>query len=207
MNRCIIITGFIKGLIRDIVHLQEQDYIICADAGLDLALKEHIIPHLFIGDGDSTDTRFEGACISLPTRKDDTDLLYAVKHAVGCGYTDLWIIGGIGGRFDHSIASLQTLSYALEKGVNARIVDEQTEICLCADRLVLSKKEGYTLSIFAFGGPCSGVSLSGTSYLLKNADLSPSFPVGVSNLIVEESAVIEVKSGHLLVVQSKEKST
>jgi thiamine pyrophosphokinase len=203
MNRCIIICGYINGAIRRAVTLDDSDYIICADAGLDLALQENIRPHLHIGDGDSGHADFDGRQIKLPVRKDDTDLMAAVKYAVAVGFRDLWIVGGIGGRFDHSIASVQTLAYALAQGVSARLVDEDTEILLCRDRITLPRREGFTLSIFAYGGRCEGVSLFGTSFPLQNGTLTPGFPLGVSNEIVDETAVIEVKLGKLLIICSR----
>lgn len=203
MNRCIIICGYIRGTVRQALTIKESDYIICADAGLDLALKENIRPHLHIGDGDSGHADFDGTQIKLPVRKDDTDLMAAVKHAIADGYDDLWIVGGIGGRFDHSVASVQTLAYALSHGASARLLDQDTEILLCRDRVTLPRREGFTLSVFAYGGPCEGVSLSGTSYPLQNGTLTPDFPLGVSNEIVEEKAVVAVKSGTLLIVCSR----
>ena len=203
MNRCIIICGYIRGTIRQAITVEDSDYIICADAGLDLALKENIRPHLHIGDGDSGQADFDGAQIKLPVRKDDTDLMAAIKHAISAGYRDLWIVGGIGGRFDHSIASVQTLAYALSQGASARLIDRDTEILLCQDRITLPRRKGFTLSVFAFGGPCEGVSLSGTSYPLQNGSLTPDFPLGVSNEIVEETAVVAVKSGTVLIVCSR----
>lgn len=203
MNRCIIICGYIDGSIRKAVTLDESDTIICADAGLDLALKENIRPHLHIGDGDSGVAAFDGQQIKLPIRKDDTDLMAAVKYAIKAGHRDLWIVGGIGGRFDHSVASVQTLAFALSQGVSARLVDPNTEILVCRDRVTLPRRDGFTLSVFAFGGVCEGVSLSGTSYPLQNGTLTPDFPLGVSNEITEEKAVIEVKSGTLLLIRSR----
>lgn len=203
MNRCIIICGYVQGSIRKAVTIEESDFIICADAGLDLALQENIRPHLHIGDGDSGRADFDGAQIKLPIRKDDTDLMAAVKHAIATGYRDLWIVGGIGGRFDHSVASLQTLAYALSQGASARLIDQDTEILLCRDCTTLPRRNGFTLSIFAYGGPCQGVSLSGTSYPLQNGMLSPDFPLGVSNEIIDETAVVAVKSGTLLIVCSR----
>ncbi len=204
MNRCIIICGYIDGTIRRAVSLQPKDFIICADAGLDLAAREDIRPDLYIGDGDSRHTEFDGPCIHLPVRKDDTDLMAAIKYAIEHSFDDLWIIGGLGGRFDHSVASLQSLAYALSRGVNARLVDADTAVFLCRDRITLPRRPGFTLSVFAYGGRCTGVSITGASYSLENATLTPDFPLGVSNEIIEEEAVVEVKTGVLLIICSKD---
>lgn len=203
MNRCVILCGYIQGNIRQAVSIQSNDYVICADAGLDLALKEGICPHLYIGDGDSGQCVFDGPAICLPVRKDDTDLMACVKYAIEQGYRDLVIVGGLGGRFDHSIASVQTLAYALDHGAFARILDQDTEILLCRDRITLPRRDGFTLSVFAFGGDCTGVSLVGTAYPLENASLTPSFPLGVSNEIIADKAIISTKTGTLLVIRSR----
>ena len=208
MNRCVIICGYLIGRIDQAISLQPNDYIICADAGLDLAQKEGITPHLYIGDGDSKRQSFGGACIHLPVRKDDTDLMAAVKHAITKGFSDLWIVGGMGGRLDHSIASIQTLAYAREHGAYARLVDRDTTVRLCDSRLCLPRRPGFSLSLFAYGGRCEGVSLSGVSYPLQNAILTPDFPLGVSNEITDSHAVVEVKSGLILAISSRlEKQT
>ena len=203
MNRCILICGYIQGSIQQAVTIQPDDYILCADAGLDLAIQEGIRPHLYIGDGDSGSVCFDGPSIHLPVRKDDTDLMACVKYAIAQGYQDLIIVGGLGGRFDHSIASIQTLAYALDHGAKARILDRDTEIFLCRDRITIPRRNGFTLSVFAFGGDCSGVSLCGTAYPLENATLTPQFPLGVSNEITADEAVISTKTGTLLIVQSR----
>ncbi len=205
MKRCVIITGYVQGKIQQAISIQPNDTILCADAGLDFALQEGIRPHLYIGDGDSKNSAFDGPSIHLPVRKDDTDLMACVKYAIEQNYRDIAIIGGLGGRFDHSIASIQTLAYALSHGVHARILDQDTEICLCRDRVTLPRRNGFTLSVFAFGGDCTGVSLVGTSYPLENATLTPQFPLGVSNEILADEAVISTETGILLIIQSRNK--
>ena len=203
MNRCVIICGYVEGSIRQAVCIQPNDYVICADAGLDLALGEGIRPRLHIGDGDSGQARFDGPAIHLPVRKDDTDLMACVKYAIEQGYRDLVIVGGLGGRFDHSVASIQTLAYAIDHGVNARIVDRDTEIFLCRDCVTIPRRDSFTLSVFAYDGNCTGVSLVGTAYPLENATLTPTFPLGVSNEITADHAVISTKTGTLLLIQSR----
>lgn len=203
MNRCIIICGYIHGHIQQAVSIQPNDTIICADAGLDLALAAGIHPHLYIGDGDSRQSNFNGPSIHLPVQKDDTDLMACIKYAIEHGYLELIIVGGLGGRFDHSVASLQTLVYALDHGATARVVDADTEICLCRNTVTLPRRDGFTLSVFAFGGDCTGVTLTGTAYPLKNATLSPAFPLGVSNEIITPEATISTKTGTLLLIQSR----
>ena len=117
MKRCII---FAAGQM-DITPLlpqqfSDEDYIIAADAGIKNAAKLSVVPHLVMGDMDSLEKKDvpEGA-ILFPVRKDDTDLMLAIKKGVELGYSDFLIYGALGGRLDHTYASIQSLSYLSEK--------------------------------------------------------------------------------------------
>ena len=59
--------------------------------------------------------------------------------------------------------------------------------------------EGY-LSVFCAGGTAKGVTLSGLKYELEDAELTNTFPLGVSNEFVGVPARVSVKDGALLVL-------
>ena len=46
--------------------------------------------------------------------KDDSDMMLAVKEGIARGYEDFVLLGATGGRFDHTLANLQTVAYGLE---------------------------------------------------------------------------------------------
>ena len=56
------------------------------------------------------------------------------------------------------------------------------------------------LSVFAFGGTCSGVNISGAKYNVENATLTPSFPLGMGNDFADDFAEVSVREGRLLVM-------
>ena len=61
--------------------------------------------------------------------------------------------------------------------------------------------EGATVSVFAFGGECQGVSICGLKYEAENIALEPSRPLGVSNSFLSSGkGEISVECGTLLVV-------
>ena len=68
---------------------------------------------------------------------------------------------------------------------------------------VFPRRNGWSLSVFALTDACDGVSIRGTKYECENAALTNAFPLGVSNVWAAEEAVISVKSGILLAIQSK----
>ena len=116
IKRCVIITAYCQNKLRDCIEFNEDDIIICADAGYQLALSEDIKPDIIIGDFDSASrpTVNGSRVIELPVIKDDTDTLSCLRYALSLGVKEIVILGGIGGRLDHTIANLKLLSYSLE---------------------------------------------------------------------------------------------
>lgn len=200
----VVITPYLNGRIRDAVELLPEDYILCADTAYRAAMSEGIIPDIVIGDFDHEEAVpfHGGAVIRVPAEKDDTDTMLCVKHVLERGGESLVIVGGIGGRLDHTIANVQTLAYAASHGVNAVLTDGKNEACILTGEHAFPKRNGYYFSVFAYGASCEGVSLSGVKYPLRDARLTVDFPLGVSNEITEETARIRVKHGRLLVIQS-----
>ena len=130
--------------------------------------------------------------------------MLCIKYAIEAGARELVIAGGIGGRLDHTIANLQSLGYAEARGVRALLTDGRNEARVLSGRLRLPRRDGFYLSVFAFGGPCRGVSESGVRYPLRDAELSVDFPLGVSNEIIAESAQITFEDGILIVIEARD---
>ncbi|MBP1558644.1 MAG: thiamine diphosphokinase [Oscillospiraceae bacterium] len=178
------------------------DFVIAADAGYLHAQTYGIRPNLIVGDFDSSadpgalDIPIE----RFPTHKDDTDCMLAVRRGLAEGCRSFVILGGLGGRLDHTLANLQTLAFLADHGATGWLKGEGAAVTLLRkDTITLPRPSGY-LSLFALGGPCRGITLQGTEYPLENAELTPGFPLGVSNHIVEETADVTVTEGDLLIV-------
>ena len=205
-KRCIIITAFCKNKLRDFIEFNDEDFIICADAGYKLALAEDINPDIIIGDFDSGSRpkATTSRVIELPVMKDDTDTLSCLRYAISMGFKEIFILGGIGGRLDHTIANLQLLSFALDAGCDCVMTDGNNIATMLSNGSVkIKQREGYTLSVFAYSNECTDVSIKGVQYPLDCAKLNSSFPLGVSNNITAKYADISLKEGKLLIIQSK----
>ena len=101
------------------------------------------------------------------------------------------------------MANLQTMVFARRHGLRVSLLSEDTEIhVLQGESISLPCRDGWSLSVFAVDGPCRGVSIRGTYYPLNDAELLPSFPLGVSNCWSEEYAEISVDEGILMVILS-----
>jgi len=200
MKTIIFAGGDIHPLPRNLIT--QNDYIIAADGGYAFAKKLNITPHITIGDFDSqNEDEINGKTLRLPTNKNDTDTLAAVKHALAQSATEIIIAGALGGRFDHTFANLQTLLYIKNAGAKAQIIGENVQITLLCNEKVAISKDFYYLSVFAFDGQAEGVTIKNVKYPLDNAVLTTNFPIGVSNEITGDSAKISVKCGNLLIIE------
>lgn len=206
MTDCIIIAGADMNVSAYSADDFKDRFIICADRGVSHAKALGIAPDLIVGDFDSLGYVPQADCDVLKFRpeKDDTDLMIALKQALQRGFKDISIYAALGGRLDHTFAAVQSLGYALENGAKARLIsnDNTTEL-LDAGTYTFEQKDGFSLSLFSFGEKVSGLCIKGTKYDAENISLNSSFPLGVSNEITADKAVISFESGRLLVITSR----
>ena len=209
MKKCYIITAYIEGAISDIISPDRTDYIICADGGYEIAVSGGLTPDLVIGDSDSgkmnTFSADKPESLLFPKEKDESDTFLCINHALELGYDDIVIAGGIGGRLDHTIANIQTLSFFSELTNGISMLDDRNfaTVILCSN-ITIERREGFSLSLFALSEKCSGVTTTGLYYPLTDAELFNAFPLGLSNKFTDDEAYIEVKRGKLLIVMSRE---
>ncbi len=206
MKKCVIFAG---GEICSKEFFEQinfsDSFIICADSGYNIVEKAGAKPDLVVGDFDSIERiPTDVEVVKFPPEKDDTDTMIAVKMAIEKGFTDFEIYGALGKRFDHSFGNLQVLAYLKEYNCNGKLISENEIIQLIVnEEITLNRIEGYSLSVFSYSDKSVGVREVGTKYLVEDAELSSTFPLGISNEIVDDIAIISVKNGKLLIVQSR----
>ena len=195
-------------------HISERpdkgDLCIAADRGLLNARALGVEVSAVVGDYDSLGHRPDVPdgveVITVPTEKDVTDTQLAVEYAIGHGARELCIIGGLGGRLDHTLSNLAILEDALERGVRATISDGQNRVRLLQnDSTILPRSSAYPyISLLALDEKVKGVEIDGVRYPLKNARLRRSFQYAVSNEITGNCCFVAVRRGKLLVVESRD---
>ncbi len=208
MKKCAIIPAFIEGNLQELLPDPQNYFVICADNGYAKAEAAGIRPDLIIGDFDSYSGTLPDdiPVLKLPVEKDDTDTGRSLLYAMEQGYRDITIAGGIGGRFDHTMANIQNIFGAVDKGVSVRLISEGNEITAVKNgTITIPKHPGHKLSIFALSETAEGVSLSGVYYTLNDYTLTSRYPLGVSNEFLDENAVITVRRGTLLIVISRDR--
>lgn len=213
MNVLIVTGGSIDAsFAKQYISERKWDFIISADSGMEFCREADILPDMLLGDFDSAKAEtlayFKERCPerirTFPSRKDETDTELAIKKAIEAGAEKITILGGTGSRLDHVLGNIQLLKIALDAGVDCLIVDVHNRLRMIDKRLELKKtgQFGHYVSLIPFTPRVSGVTLTGFFYPLTDFTLTSGKALGVSNEITEENAVIELKDGILLVIES-----
>jgi thiamine pyrophosphokinase len=203
MKRCVVIGAVdidfpVKKLIRD------TDFVICADRGWQNAEKHGIKPDMIVGDFDSSPypENTDADITVLPVVKDDTDTFHIAKYVVENGFTDVLLLGLIGGkRIEHTIANIQTLVFFARNRINATAMDRYSTLMVIKDgSITLPDMPDKFFSLFSMGDMAEGLSIKGAKYPLDNYTLSNFYPIGISNEFIGENVEISVKNGSVLLV-------
>ncbi|MBQ7860197.1 MAG: thiamine diphosphokinase [Faecalibacterium sp.] len=206
MSRCIIVSaGSFAPQMKQ--ALLPGDTIIACDAGYRHCQAMGVQPHIVLGDFDSAPPPPRDDLVVLPHVKDDTDTHYAARLAVQQGFTEVLLLGALGGRrIEHTLANLATALWLAKQGVQVTLQDENSRISyVCPGSPRQYKKERYLyLSVFPAEGLATGVCIQGAYYPLQNAKLSGEYPLGVSNEFAPgcDAVTISTESGILQVIET-----
>ncbi len=210
---CYIFTG---GEIHSLTDIpSDGNFVIAADSGYMTARRFGVIPDLLVGDFDSLDLSEISADeidkiekIKVSPIKDDTDTQLAVDIAISKGISEIHIIGGLGGRADHTLSNIFLLEYIAEKGIEAVISDGKNRIGLLTangERVTVRREKKYKyISLVSLTDICHGVSVTGVFYPLNNAEITRKYTYAVSNQITGEYAEISITDGKLLIIESSD---
>lgn len=202
MKTCAIISG---GDFAPLSDIEKADFIIVCDKGYEYAKNSAIAPHLFIGDFDSFSGKVpcDIPTVTLPTEKDETDTMAAVKYAVNHGFTDILLFCALGGRLDHLLGNLGAAAYAAKAGLAVKITDLNNEIYVLSNsKITLPKKDDFSISLISLTDKCESVSISGGKYPLRNAVLTSASTLGISNEWIDDITV-SLGQGVLAIVMSR----
>lgn len=204
VERCVIVGA---APYRDVPflasHLRDGDCIIAADGGARFAREAGLTPRLWIGDFDSSPPPAvsEGTVRVLPSRKDDTDVMAAVRWALDRGYRDFLFLCCSGGRLDHTLGNLSVLRYLLSHGATGVLQDEDQQVRLLSPgRYTFPPVKGAVFSLLPFGGDVLHVTLTDVGYPLRDGAFLCDFPLGISNTFTDLPAGIEFTDGYLLFI-------
>lgn len=195
--------------------IMSADFLVAADGGGVLCRDAGRLPHLWVGDFDSTPEeaveearRLGTEVVRYPTDKDASDLDLALDAARERGPSRVTLTAAFTGRLDHTIAGIGTLFRAVDLAA-AGVEPSFTLYPLDASArpaLVLRESPGTTVSLFAFERGAR-VSVSGLRYPLRDAPLPRLSSLGLSNEAVEPEQRVVARAGRVLVIVAREPLT
>lgn len=198
--RSIIICHLVPKDVKRLIKIEEDDFVIAVDQAVSDCYKQRIKIDLAVGDFDSLKNEAllkKLNVLRLNPVKDITDTYQALVEAKRLGFEDLIMIGGIGGtRIEHFI--VHTMFF--NEFPNLLIKDDNSTIRLMTPGSYKIKQDGRFISLFAY--PVAKISLTDFKYDLDHYLLKTYDPLGISNEILKEEAIMTIHEGKVLMVQS-----
>lgn len=186
--------------------------LICADGGGEVALAWNLHPDWLVGDMDSISPASLAALQALPglqvrrvpVEKDETDLELALYTALEAGASTITILGGLGGRLDHTLGNIYLLAAPRLAGTEVRLLSEREEVRLLrgGETAHITGQPGELLSLVPLSAVAQGVRTLGLYYPLHSEALYLGPSRGISNVLVEATATISFDEGLLLLVHT-----
>ncbi len=210
MRAVIFANGLLTNPAAEAARLRPDDWIIAADGGTHNALAAGVTPQALIGDLDSVApearARLQAAGATLqiyPTRKDETDLELAMRHAVaqagpGGSVDEVLVLGALGGRWDQTLANVLLLAEPAFRTCPVRLCDDRQTLFLAP--ATFAGEPGDTVSLVPLRGDALGVSTRGLEYPLSDGTLRLGSTLGISNVMTGPEAEVAVREGLVLIV-------
>lgn len=195
-----------------LTDIQDDDVLVGIDRGALFLVRHGLTPHFAMGDFDSV-TEEELREIKSkspeldscdPIMKDLTDSEMGFIWAIQQKPREIILLGALGTRFDHSLANVHLLRIGLENNIPCRIVDTTNELMLINSSSRIRKSRFSHVSLLPLTMDVTGITLTGFQYPLNKATLTIGQSLGISNVLVADTGTIEIDSGYLLVIQSRD---
>lgn len=192
----------------DADHFWQQSFekVVAVDGGYASLLREGIVPACAIGDFDSLGFVPEDVVVERhPVMKDDSDTALALDWSYARGERFVAVYGALGGRLDHTMATLAALVSASRRGMRVVAVGEGSVVVALSDgeSLSLPAIDSGTFSVFSVADVSRGVCEIGPLYEVEGVDLRNDTTLGLSNEFVGRPVRISVGDGALLIFLPK----
>ncbi len=184
--------------------------IICADGGALYARALGLTPHTIIGDLDSlTLQQVDGLAAAgadirrHPAEKDETDLELALLHCAETGAESVTILGGLGGRFDQTLANILLLTHPVFRALDITLIDgEQSLRLLRPGAHKICGAVGDTISLIPLSSSAEIITTENLKYALDGDSLQLGPARGISNVMLAQQAAVSFSRGLLLLIHT-----
>ena len=214
MKRCLIVTGGTIDIAfaKDFLSQRSYDYVIAADAGLEVLRPLHISPNAVVGDLDTVDKKVLEEYQNQPDiefeihkpEKDETDTELALLTAARQGCEAVDILGALGGRMDHAIGNIQLMYQFFCQGMEVNIYDARNSLYLLGGHKVFHREEVYGkyISFLPMTETVEGLTLRGFKYPLQRRRIGLGTSLCISNELKREEGILELERGVLWCVEA-----
>lgn len=214
MKRCLIVTGGTIDIAfaKDFLSQRSYDYVIAADAGLEVLRPLHISPNAVVGDLDTVDKKVLEEYQNQPgiefeihkPEKDETDTELALLTAARQGCEAVDILGALGGRMDHAIGNIQLMYQFFCQGMEVNIYDARNRLYPLGGHKVFHREEVYGkyISFLPMTETVEGLTLRGFKYPLQRRTIGLGTSLCISNELKREEGILELEKGVLLCVEA-----
>lgn len=214
MKRCLIVTGGTIDIAfaKDFLSQRSYDYLIAADAGLEVLRPLHISPNAVVGDLDTVDKKVLEEYQNQPDiefeihkpEKDETDTELALLTAARQGCEAVDILGALGGRMDHAIGNIQLMYQFFCQGMEVNIYDSRNRLYLLGGHKVFHREEVYGkyISFLPMTETVEGLTLRGFKYPLQRRTIGLGTSLCISNELKRDEGILELERGVLLCVEA-----
>ncbi|WP_337366911.1 thiamine diphosphokinase [Clostridium sp.] len=214
MKRCLIVTGGTIDIAfaKDFLSQRSYDYVIAADAGLEVLRPLHISPNAVVGDLDTVDKKVLEEYQNQPDiefeihkpEKDETDTELALLTAARQGCEAVDILGALGGRMDHAIGNIQ-LMYQFFFPVKYLMPAQKIQAVAGIINIhfhSLAEVYGKYISFLPMTETVEGLTLRGFKYPLQRRTIGLGTSLCISNELKREEGILELEKGVLLCVEA-----
>lgn len=202
MARCLCVGASpefddcLAGLVRDYAF----DGIYAVDGGFRILREAGIEPTEVFGDFDSLGYVPKGADAVFDWHKDFTDMDWALSHACEKGFDEVFLVGGLGGRVDHTIGNLQLMAKYVRRGLKVwSFGKDEVVVCLAGGsdlaQLRFSSQAEGTFSLLPHSDVVEGVIEEGLEWELSGARLSNDELLGISNEFTGKPVRVSIDAG------------
>lgn len=182
--------------------LDEADFIIACDGAADKLLLRGITPQLIIGDLDSLDKetrkKYENIILHV-SRQDNTDLMKAIEWCIAKNYGEISILGAVGGREDHTLGNIFTITTYATK-IQLKLYTDTGFFIPLVKSERLETYKGQQVSLFPQPQQMK-ITTKGLKYPLGNEAL-PYLHSGTLNEAEGDEIVLSFDQGVLLVYRT-----
>jgi thiamine pyrophosphokinase len=141
--------------------------------------------------------------ISHPADKDETDLELAILLAKERGAEHIVVIGAMGGRMDMTVSNILLITHPALCSCRVEVWHgNQTGWLIRPPGDDISGRPGDTVSLIPLDGDVTGITTKGLKHRLKGARLNLGPGRGISNVMEENTARVELAEGLLFIVHT-----